>query len=51
MKIHAALSDVLKKRVPIAARFPLTQAAQAHERLERGYLLARIALRIRGRSR
>jgi NADPH:quinone reductase-like Zn-dependent oxidoreductase len=38
-------------RVPIAATFPLTQATQAHERLERGHLVGRIALRISGRSR
>jgi NADPH:quinone reductase-like Zn-dependent oxidoreductase len=36
-------------RVPIAAAYPLTQAAQAHERLERGHVLGRIVLRIRKR--
>ena len=34
-------------RVPIAAAYPLAQAARAHERLERGRMLGRIALRIR----
>lgn len=34
-------------RVPIAAGYPLAQAAQAHARLERGHVLGRIALRIR----
>lgn len=33
--------------VPIAAVYPLAQAAQAHERLARGHVLGRIALRIR----
>jgi NADPH:quinone reductase-like Zn-dependent oxidoreductase len=36
-------------RVPIAARFPLSQAAQAHRRLERGHVLGRIVLRVRSR--
>jgi D-arabinose 1-dehydrogenase-like Zn-dependent alcohol dehydrogenase len=34
-------------RVPIAAAFPLAQAARAHERIEKGHILGRIALRIR----
>jgi NADPH:quinone reductase len=34
-------------QVPIAAVFPLTQAAKAHERIERGHIVGRIALRIR----
>jgi NADPH:quinone reductase len=40
-------------QVPIAATFPLTQAAKAHRRLEQGHVLGRIALRIQpeGRSR
>jgi NADPH2:quinone reductase len=33
--------------VPIAAVYPLAQAAKAHARLERGHILGRIALRIR----
>ncbi|TAK00956.1 MAG: NADP-dependent oxidoreductase [Candidatus Manganitrophaceae bacterium] len=38
-----------KLRVPIAAVYPLEQAAQAHERIEKGHVLGRIALQIRGR--
>lgn len=34
-------------RVPIAAVFPLTQAAKAHQRIEKGHLLGRIVLQIR----
>jgi NADPH:quinone reductase len=34
-------------RVPIAAVFPLAQAAKAHERLQQGHVLGRIVLRIR----
>jgi NADPH:quinone reductase-like Zn-dependent oxidoreductase len=34
-------------RVPIAAVYPLKQAAKAHALLERGHILGRIALRIR----
>jgi NADPH:quinone reductase-like Zn-dependent oxidoreductase len=34
-------------RVPLAAVYPLAQAAKAHTRLERGHILGRIALRIR----
>jgi NADPH2:quinone reductase len=34
-------------RVPIAASYPLKDAAKAHERLEKGHLVGRIALRIR----
>jgi NADPH:quinone reductase-like Zn-dependent oxidoreductase len=37
-------------RVPLAATYPLDEAAQAHQRLERGHLLGRIVLRIRGRG-
>jgi NADPH:quinone reductase len=33
-------------RVPIAAVYPLAQAAKAHARLERGHILGRIALQI-----
>ena len=38
-------------RVPIAAVYPLAQAAKAHQRLERGHILGRIAPRIRRRKR
>jgi NADPH:quinone reductase len=34
--------------VPIAAVYPLERAAEAHARVERGHLLGRIVLRIRG---
>ncbi|HXB22024.1 MAG TPA: NADP-dependent oxidoreductase [Candidatus Solibacter sp.] len=34
-------------RVPIAASYPLAQAAQAHKRLEQGHVLGRIELKIR----
>jgi NADPH:quinone reductase len=34
-------------RVPIAATYPLAQAARAHERLAEGGILGRLALRIR----
>ncbi len=34
-------------RVPIAAVYPLSQAAKAHARLEKGHVLGRIVLRIR----
>jgi len=33
-------------QVPIAAVFPLSQAAKAHERLARGKILGRIVLRV-----
>jgi NADPH2:quinone reductase len=33
-------------RVPLAGVYPLEQAAQAHERLEQGHVLGRIALKI-----
>jgi NADPH:quinone reductase-like Zn-dependent oxidoreductase len=34
-------------QVPIAARFPLAQAAKAHERIAQGHVLGRVALRVR----
>lgn len=37
-------------RVPIAAVYPLAQAAKAHARIERGQILGRIVLKIRRRS-
>lgn len=40
-----------KLRVPIAAVYPLEQAAQAHEQIEKGHVLGRIALQIRGDRR
>lgn len=38
--------EAAQLRVPIAAVFPLAQAAKAHERLEQGHVLGRIVLRI-----
>jgi NADPH:quinone reductase-like Zn-dependent oxidoreductase len=35
--------------VPIAAGYPLQQAARAHQRLEKGHVLGKIVLRVRGR--
>jgi NADPH:quinone reductase-like Zn-dependent oxidoreductase len=35
-------------KVPIAAELPLAEAAKAHEMLEKGHVLGRIVLRIRG---
>jgi NADPH:quinone reductase-like Zn-dependent oxidoreductase len=40
-------SPVAKLHVPIAAVFPLDQAARAHERLEQRHVLGKIVLRIR----
>lgn len=39
--------DEARLKVPIAAAFPLAQAAKAHERLERGHVRGRIVLRVR----
>jgi NADPH:quinone reductase-like Zn-dependent oxidoreductase len=38
-----------KLKVPIAASFPLEEAAQAHRRLAAGHVLGKIVLRVRGR--
>ena len=40
-------TDAAKLKVPIAAVFPLAQAAKAHERLEAGHVLGKIVLSIR----
>jgi NADPH:quinone reductase-like Zn-dependent oxidoreductase len=40
--------DEARLDVPIAAVYPLAQAARAHERIEKGHVLGRIVLRIRG---
>ena len=37
-------------RVPIAAKYPLAQAAKAHTRIERGHILGRIVLQIRSET-
>lgn len=39
--------DEARLQVPIAAVYPLAQAAKAHERIEQGHVVGRIALRIR----
>ncbi len=36
-----------KLRVPIAAAYPLAEAAKAHERIAKGHVLGKIILRIR----
>lgn len=41
------LAHETKLTVPVAARYPLAEAAKAHERLEKGHVLGRIALSIR----
>ena len=46
---QAAIEARLK--VPIAAEFPLKDAAKAHQRLEEGRVLGRIVLRIRAGNR
>jgi NADPH2:quinone reductase len=43
----ARAAQEARLRVPIAAKFPLAQAARAHARLERGQVVGRIVLRIR----
>jgi NADPH:quinone reductase-like Zn-dependent oxidoreductase len=45
-RLNRAVAEA-RLRVPIAAVYPLAQAAQAHRRLERGRILGRIVLRIR----
>jgi NADPH:quinone reductase-like Zn-dependent oxidoreductase len=47
-KLARAVSRA-KLRVPIAARYRLASAAQAHRRLEKGRVLGRIVLRVRPR--
>jgi NADPH2:quinone reductase len=45
------LSTAIKKarlKVPIAAEFPLEDAAKAHQRIEQGHVLGKIILRVRG---
>lgn len=45
-RLNKAVAEV-KLQVPIAAEYPLANAAQAHERLEAGHLLGKIVLRVR----
>jgi NADPH:quinone reductase-like Zn-dependent oxidoreductase len=45
------LNTAIKKarlKVPIAAEFPLEEAAEAHQRIEQGHVLGKIILRVRG---
>jgi NADPH2:quinone reductase len=39
--------EAAKLRVPLAAEYPLAEAARAHERMEDGHVLGKIVLRIR----
>ena len=39
-------ADEVRLRVPIAAVYPLSEAAKAHARIEGGHVLGRIVLRI-----
>lgn len=39
--------EARKFEIPIAAEFPLADAAQAHQRIEAGHVLAKIILRVR----
>jgi NADPH2:quinone reductase len=41
--------EAVKLKVPIAATFPLAEAAKAHERLAAGHVLGKIVLQIRSR--
>lgn len=43
----ARVVDVAEVTVPIAKAFPLTQAAAAHARVERGHVVGRVVLKIR----
>jgi NADPH:quinone reductase-like Zn-dependent oxidoreductase len=45
-RLNRAVEET-RLRVPIAAVYPLEKAAQAHQRLEQGQVLGRIALQIR----
>jgi NADPH:quinone reductase len=49
VRLHRAAVEA-KLRVPIAAVYPLSQAAKAHVRLQRGHVLGRIMLRVRHES-
>jgi NADPH:quinone reductase-like Zn-dependent oxidoreductase len=39
--------EAAKLQVPIAAEYPLADAAEAHKRLAAGHLLGKIAIRVR----
>jgi NADPH:quinone reductase-like Zn-dependent oxidoreductase len=44
-------ADETRLQVPIAAARPLHKAAEAHERIEKGHVLGRIVLQIRGKTK
>jgi NADPH2:quinone reductase len=44
--LNRAIEDA-KLKVPIAAAYPLKEAAKAHERLAKGHVLGKIVLRVR----
>jgi NADPH2:quinone reductase len=48
-RLERAVTEA-RLRVPIAAKYPLAQAAKAHTRIERGHILGRIVLQIRSRT-
>ena len=53
VKEFARLNRALDKKsliVPIAKRFPLGEAAQAHRLVEKGHLLGRVVLRVERRT-
>jgi NADPH:quinone reductase-like Zn-dependent oxidoreductase len=39
--------EAAKLQVPIAAEYPLADAAEAHKRLQAGHLLGKIVVRVR----
>ena len=45
-RLHRAVEEA-RLQVPIAAVYPLSQAAKAHERIKRGHVLGRIVIQIR----
>ena len=45
-RLGRAVEDA-KLRAPIAAAYPLEEAAKAHERLAEGHVLGKVVLRIR----
>jgi NADPH:quinone reductase-like Zn-dependent oxidoreductase len=47
----ARAADQVRLRVPAAAAYPLAQAARAHARVEKGRVVGRIVLHIRGGRR
>ena len=45
-RLNAAI-EAAKLKVPIAAEYPLAEAARAQERVERGHVLGKVVLRVR----